>query len=196
MPDNVVLIKFEQSAKSYEELSELKRLSGGPLSVGSAAVLARDAAGHLAVKDGFDNESGAGASIGGLIGLFVGILGGPMGVLLGWSGGTLLGAVSDLGDTKERTGVVERVVQAIEPSETAIFAHLLEPDTSFLDNQVSQAGGKLQRWTSADLLNDIYAAREAEEQTAAAARKHYREQRSADRKAKIHAWFASLKQKL
>jgi uncharacterized membrane protein len=194
MSNNVILIKFAEPAKAYEQLAELKRTSGGPYTVGSAAVLARDTEGRLATKDGFDNESGTGTAIGGLIGLFLGFLGGPIGVLLGWSGGALLGAVSDLGNLRERAGVADRAMHSIEPGQTAVFVHLKEPDASVLDKQVADAGGTLQRWSSADLLSDLQAAREAEAQATAAARKSYQEEHSGDHKAKLQEWLSSLKQ--
>ena len=98
--DNVVSISFADSSKAYQAFTEIKNLSAaGALQLKSGAIVVRDAEGKLSFPDGVDQVTGTGFAGDGLIGMLVGILGGPLGMLLGWGSGALIGGVLDVGRT-------------------------------------------------------------------------------------------------
>ena len=87
---NVAVVSFEQAASTYEALSKVKELEAqGQIAVQGAAVVERDQDGRLTVKDQVQDPHLAGTTAGGLIGLLVGILGGPFGILIGGTTGLI-----------------------------------------------------------------------------------------------------------
>jgi uncharacterized membrane protein len=81
---NVISVSFDPDSNAYAALTELKQLdSQGQLSVEAAAVVVRGADGELVVKERVGDVEFEGAAGGGLLGLLIGILGGPLGVLIG-----------------------------------------------------------------------------------------------------------------
>src|ERR1700759_2048888 len=91
-PDSVIVVSFSDDDRAYEALTRLKELdSQGQVEVVAAAVRGARDEGHGAVKDEVGEPSFAGTAGGGLVGLLIGILGGPLGVLLGGATGLMIG---------------------------------------------------------------------------------------------------------
>jgi uncharacterized membrane protein len=115
--NNVIEVSFQQNSSAYEALSKLKELDGrGQVSVNGAAVVERDQDGHLAVKDETQDSQMQGTATGGLIGLIVGILGGPFGVLIGGATGLLVGSLFDLEDADDQESVLAEISNAVKPA--------------------------------------------------------------------------------
>ena len=84
--NNVLVVSFPEGEDSnaYEAITRLKELDAqGQCSLEAAAVVARSENGEITEKDEVGDEFLAGTAGGGLIGLVVGIIGGPLGVLIG-----------------------------------------------------------------------------------------------------------------
>jgi uncharacterized membrane protein len=93
--ENVIAVSFSEDANAYEALSRLKDLDAkGEVSVRGAAVVMRGEDGKIVTKDQFGDESVEGTATGGLVGLLVGVLGGPVGILIGGATGVLVGSLS------------------------------------------------------------------------------------------------------
>src|SRR5689334_3452933 len=87
-PDNVISVSFDPDDNVYAALTALKELdSQNRVGLEAAAVVARGADGKLIVKDRVGSDEFAGTAGGGLLGLLIGVLGGPLGVLIGGSYG-------------------------------------------------------------------------------------------------------------
>src|SRR5262249_57986132 len=96
--ENVVVVRFTEPSKAYQALSELKQSdAGGHIELKSAAVVERTAQGELKIADSADNVGLVGTASGSLIGLLVGVLGGPGGLLIGWGARALGGGPFDMG---------------------------------------------------------------------------------------------------
>ena len=97
MTQNVIVIGFEEPSKAYQALSVLKECdAAGRVGLESAAVVQRTASGELQFPESVDNDVLLGTASGSLIGMLIGVLGGPVGVLLGWGAGALMGGAFDL----------------------------------------------------------------------------------------------------
>jgi len=95
VPENVIAVSFSEDANAYEALSRLKELNAkGEVGVRGAALVARGEDGKVVVKDQIGGESLEATTTGGLLGLVVGVLGGPLGVLVGGATGVLVGCCS------------------------------------------------------------------------------------------------------
>ena len=87
-PDNVLVITFGDDPKNdenaYQALTDLKQLdSQDQVKIRAAAVVTRDADGRVDIKSDVGDDPLAGTASGGVIGLLVGIIGGPLGMLIG-----------------------------------------------------------------------------------------------------------------
>jgi uncharacterized membrane protein len=195
---NVVVVNFEESSKTYQALSVMKRLDAeGRVGVESAALVEREADGTIRVPEDTDNVIGVGFFGGSLIGMLIGVLGGPVGMLFGWGAGALAGGLGDLerGDAGEE--VLDRLAQTLKPGQTALIAEVEEDTAGVVDDEMHKLGGTVVRYTAEEVL----AALEAAEEVARAAEKEARrvrgEQRKADfeakRKATKEEWDERLK---
>jgi uncharacterized membrane protein len=87
-PDNVLVVTFGEDAEkdqnAYQALTDLKQLdSQGQIEIAGAAVITRDPDGRVDVKSEAGDAPYAGTASGGIVGLLIGIIGGPLGVLIG-----------------------------------------------------------------------------------------------------------------
>src|SRR6516165_375509 len=105
--DNVIAVSFPEEADAYEALARLKELdSRGSVGVRGAAVVTREQDGKITIKDQFGHESYEDTAGGGLLGLLVGVLGGPLGVLVGGATGLLIGSLFDDDDDDDTRSVL------------------------------------------------------------------------------------------
>ena len=194
--DNVIVVGFYENDKAYEAFSELKSLSDQEqLTVRSAAIVERDQSGTLLIKDSFDNETGVATAGGGLVGMLVGVLAGPYGMLLGLAGGALAGGSFELRRGDDQDEVLTQLNAAINPGHTVLVAQVNEPTTQVLDKAMDKLGGVVIRKSEADVLTELEAAEDAANAAQAAARKAVRDKKMTELKAKREDRIAALKAK-
>jgi uncharacterized membrane protein len=194
--DSVVVVGFKENDKAYEGFSELKSLSDQQqLAARSAAVVERDQAGKLQIKDSFDAESGGPTSGGGLVGMLLGAIAGPYGMLLGLTGGALAGGSYEMRRSDEQDEVLTQLNAAINPGHTVLVAQVNEPTVAVLDKAMGELGGVVIRKSEADVLTELEAAEDATNAAQAAARKAVREKKMTEIKEKREDRIAALKAK-
>jgi uncharacterized membrane protein len=194
--DSIVVVGFAENAKAQAGLSALKSLSDqNQLTAKSAALVERDQSGTLQIKDSFDAEGGVPTAGGGLVGLLLGVLAGPYGMLLGLTGGALAGGMYELDRGDEQDEVLTQVNAAINPGHTVLVAEVNEPGYDVLDKAMAELGGTVLRRSEADVLTELEAADDAAKAAQAAARKAVREKKKAEIKAKDDDRIAALKAK-
>lgn len=110
---NVIVVAFVEDADAYEALTTLKELdSQDQTELRSAAVVKRAENGEIVNKDQITDDHLAGSAAGGILGLLIGILDGPFGVLIGGAtGGTHRVAVR-FQDACETESVIAEVAAA------------------------------------------------------------------------------------
>jgi uncharacterized membrane protein len=183
--ENLVTVRFDQDAKAYQALSEIKTLAAtGAFNLHEAAVVAARADGSLEIMDSVGVGKTDGANTGSLIGILVGILGGPFGVLLGWLAGTAIGASVDADDTAGAAAALGWVGRAMKPGTTGTIAILDEPAPDVIDAMVARLGGSIDR-VSANAVHDaLESAHQADLAARAAAAKSMQEASEKARRAK------------
>jgi len=195
--ENVLAVNFVDDANAYEALSKLKELDGqGQIGVEGAAVVARAEDGSITVKDEVGDSRYTGTATGGIIGLVIGILGGPFGVLLGGATGVLIGSLFDLDDADDTESVLEEISRSARAGHTALLAQVSEQSPDAVDAAVERLGGTVVRRPVEDVEAEIAAAEDAQRAAKQAARKHLLQQRRAQAKEKIQEKLAELKSKL
>lgn len=183
---NLIVVTFEDNSKAYEALSKLKQADlAGRVSVRSAAVLERDAQGRLNIPESGDVVLGSGIAAGGLIGLLVGILGGPVGVVLGFGTGILLGSTFDVERADRENSVLTKVANSVPVGGTALVAEVDEYAVEVIDGEMRALGGAVTRTPAAEVLAALEAAEKAAEAADREARRVLREQHKKEAKAKL-----------
>ena len=145
--NNVIAVSFDDDDSAYAGLARLKQLDAdGQIELRGAAVVQRDADGRVTAKDTAGKEEWEGTAAGGLIGLLVGILGGPFGVLIGGATGVLVGSLFDLEDTEDTESVLAAISQEIRPGHDTLLVELREPsDHEVVDGVMESRSGSVLR---------------------------------------------------
>ncbi|WP_068401254.1 DUF1269 domain-containing protein [Kribbia dieselivorans] len=194
---NALLVTFSDHSNAYEAFSRLKNLAADDrLVLRGAQLVARDADGRLSIPEGVDTDADSGLWGGGLIGALVGILGGPIGVLFGWTGGMLIGGAVDANRADRAVGFLGEVSKGIPTGGTAIVAEVEEFTPEVLDNAMTELGGTIVRRPALEVLADLEAAEDAYREAEKEADRIAREQRKAERKENWDERVSSLKSKL
>jgi len=191
---NVIVVSFAEDRSAYEAFTNLKELDEqGQLSIKDAAVVQRGDDGRMVTKDSVDSEQLAGTATGGLIGLLVGILGGPFGVLIGGATGLLIGSLYDIDDAEETESVLAQISSAIRPGQTVVLAEVGEPSDEVVDQAMARLGGTVLRRSVDDVEAEIAAAEHAERAAKREARKQLLETRRSRAKEDIRRIVDALK---
>jgi uncharacterized membrane protein len=195
--ENVLAVNFSEDSKAYEALSVLKDLDGeGQVDLAGAAVVVRSENGGVEIKDEVGDTGFTGTATGGAIGLLVGILGGPFGVLIGGATGLLIGSLFDLDEAEETDSALSAISRAVRPGHPAVLAQVSEQSPDVVDAAMERLGGTVLRQSLDDVQAEIAAAEDAQAAARREARKRLREERRTEMKEKIHEKIEELKGKL
>jgi uncharacterized membrane protein len=193
----VVVVRFAEQGKALEALAELKQLDKDDrIGLEAAAVVERKESGELHIVDQWENVGPAGMAGGSLLGMMIGVLGGPVGVLLGWGAGALVGGSFDLDREEESDEALTVLSQAIPPKSAAVIASVNEPVVEVIDTEMGMLGGEVTRRTTVDVVAELGTAHEAAAVAAREARRTVREQKKADMQADLKENVGKLKEKL
>jgi uncharacterized membrane protein len=187
--ENVIVVSFEADSSAYEALTRLKELdSQEQVGLEEAAVVVRDQDGTVETKDQVANDEWTGTAGGGLIGLLIGIIGGPVGVLIGGATGLLVGSLFDLDDADETDSVLSEISASVRVGHTSLLAELA--------TAMAHLGGTVLRRSVADVEAEMAAAEKAQRKAKREARKELLKARHEKNQAKAHAKVEELKAKL
>ena len=145
--------------------------------------------GKIVKKDEFDtgiesiNDTANGALIGGL----VGILGGPVGMLLGSSYGILVGGTIDAVESYDNSLLINQVAAKISESQTAILMLATEKQNDSVARDLSNFTARVDEFTAADVKAEVDAAIELEHRLQEEARQEMKEAKKAEWDAKAEA---------
>jgi uncharacterized membrane protein len=194
---NVISVSFEDDHNAYKALTMLEELdSQRRLAVREAVVVARAEDGKIVSKDRVESSSFPGTASGGLIGLLIGILGGPVGVLVGGTYGLIVGSMFDIYDADEADSALGEISSSVKIGQTALVAVVDEQSADVVDAAMADIGGVVARRPVADVEAEIAAAEDAERKAKHEARKELDRARRERDKATVNAKLDQLKGKL
>ena len=199
--ENVVLANYKVESEAYQALSELKRDTANANYTISQAMIVKRENGKLNVMDGFVNgmTTGDDTWMGGLLGGLIGILGGPIGVLLGGSFGMLVGGAVDAGEMAGDTSLLEKAGDSIADGETAIILLAQEEYETALTAKLNDFDVSITRLDAAEVAVEVEHAKEVERQMAKETREKLRAERTeafkesvAIKSEELKNWFNNL----
>jgi uncharacterized membrane protein len=195
--ENVIAVSFRDDSAAYEALTRLKELdSQGQVGVKGAAVVARGDNGRIVEKDQVGDARFAGTATGGIVGLLIGVLAGPLGVLVGGATGLLFGSLFDLDDADDTDSVLGEISKSIGAGPAGLLADVTEQSTEVVDTAMQGLGGTVLRRSVDDVEAEIAAAEEAQREAKKKARQELRDARHKKHKDEVDAKVAELKAKL
>ena len=198
MDENVIVTTFSEDSRAYEALARLKELAAeDQIDLRDGAVVERAQDGTLHLRDESGNEDDGLATLtGGTIGLLIGILGGPLGVLFGGAVGLLTGAIIDTDQDEETDSVLEHISRSIGNGETAVLADIGESAPAPVDGAMAPLDGRVARYARKDVEAEIAGAEEAAHKARVKARKELHHQRREATVEKVQAKLRELRERL
>jgi uncharacterized membrane protein len=195
--NNVIAVSFTDDGNAYEALTLLKELdSQHQVEIKGAAVVGRSEDGQIDVKDQIGDWTLTLTAEGGLIGLVIGILGGPFGVLIGAATGVLIGSLFDIHDDDKTESVLADISTTVKDGRLSLLADVSEQSTEVIDTAMERLGGTVVRRSVDDVEAEIAASEKAQREAKREARKQLREARHEKQKTEIHAKIEEMKAKL
>jgi uncharacterized membrane protein len=193
---NVISVSFDPDNNAYAAMTALRELdSQSRVRLQAAAVVVRGDDGEIAVKETVDTNESVGAAGGGLIGLLIGVIGGPLGMLLGGSYGLLVGSMFDLGEAEQGESVLGQISASVAPGQTVLLAEVTEQSPEVVDTAMAGLGGTVLRRRVADVEAEIAAAEKAEREAKREATKELVRGRRERTNEQVHAKVEQLKAK-
>jgi uncharacterized membrane protein len=145
-----IVVVFPDEAKAHEGERALKELhEDGSLTVYGTAVLTKDADGKVSTKQHVDRGP-LGAAVGALLGMLIGLIGGPGGAFIGFAGGAIAGGRIDVNHWEGATDFLEDVSRELTPGKSALAAEVDEEWVTPLDSRMEAIGGVVLREQRAD----------------------------------------------
>jgi uncharacterized membrane protein len=195
--ENIVVVRFDEATQTHKAWDVFKQCDADErINLKSAAMVQRTSAGVLHTIDEYDNLGPIGMGSGGLIGMLIGILGGPVGVLLGWGAGATLGGAFDIDRSITSDEALTVLSTAIPAGSTAILADVEEFAVEVIDGEMKKLDGVVTRQPIDEVLSEVGAAEAAADAAAREARRTVREQRKAELHANVDQSVAKVKEKL
>jgi uncharacterized membrane protein len=195
--ENVIAVSFSEDANAYEALSRLKELdSKGEVGVRDAAVVSRAEDGKIATKDQFGKDGVEKTVTGGLMGLVIGVLGGPFGVLVGGASGVLVGSLFDEDDADATESALADIAKSLPVGRAGLLADVSEDSPVAIDAVMANLAGTVVRRSALDVQAEVATAEDAQREAKKKAREELHDARRKKQKAEIDAKLADLRAKL
>ena len=204
--ENVLIIYFNVESEGFQAFSEISHsaFSKDKSTLIEQASLIKREKGNIIAKEVLHNgkERNEDIIVGSIIGGFLGVLAGPLGVLLGMGVGATLTSLS-FNDDEENTGLIHSVTSRLQDNDIAILAVVQEENEAILDDYFAKFDTTIVRYDAHVIEEEIEYAEKLQKDLVHQARVQMRQERSEERKrianqkrAYIQARFEALKEKL
>lgn len=165
MAENILFMDLAGPEAGPRALDALLRADDeGALSLCEGAVIARAMDGTLDLPDCVDGAGARCFTVDGLMGGLVGVLGGPLGLMIGFGEGGFVGAARDAREgtgAERRTGVsaaLEMLAAEVPPGTTVLFADVRESSPEAADRALAPYGHPVARYPADRVRKEIESA--------------------------------------
>ncbi|MFE9423909.1 histidine kinase [Kitasatospora sp. NPDC006697] len=164
--DSMLFITFDDRTAAEAAYREAKELPGAR----QAAVLTRSDEGLLETPESWVHGAGRPTVATGIVGGLLGLFAGPVGALLGWSAGTVIGGAAEL--KQFQAGAEGLLVYSKDLAEghAMLIVEVNEHDPAPADRLAAAHGGRLLRRPASEVEAEVRAADTAAEEAARAER--------------------------
>ncbi len=159
--DKMLVVVFPTESAAYEGSKALSALDQeGSIVLYATAVIAKDAAGHVAVKQEAD-QGPLGTTVGLLTGTLIGLAAGPVGAAVGAYVGSVGGGMFDLTRAGVANDFVDEVAGSLKPGKAAVVAEINEEWVTPVDTRMGALGGEVLRRARTEVVDAQVASEQA-----------------------------------
>lgn len=199
---NIVAALFEVESEGYQAITSLK---SNPVTDDYAILqmaLVKREGDRISVCDSYDSgvDTIDDTALGGILGSMIGILGGPIGVLLMGSYGALAGSLFDLDDAISDNSLIEKVVDKLQDGTVSLVMLADEQNESALDTALGVFKADVLRYDAAVIAAEVDEANKMEQEMQRQAliklrdtKKEEFKQKIEEKRSKIAADFENFK---
>ncbi|HSO98479.1 MAG TPA: hypothetical protein VLP43_05975 [Solirubrobacteraceae bacterium] len=186
--ESVIAVSFEVDDQAYAALTLLGELdSQRQVRIQEAVVAIRYEDGQVVEKERVESTSEPSALGGGLVGLVLGIIGGPFGMLIGGMSGVFIGSVFDMRDLDDTESALSAISRSASVGHPTLLAVVAEQSPEVIDAAMAGVGGTVLRRSVFDVAAEIAAAKKAERKAKRTAREELVRARRRDEREAAHA---------
>ena len=150
MKENIIIVNCKVPSEAYQILSVLRQNHDNEnFTISHAAVVKKDA-GHLSLEDAF--VSGGATEARGWTG---GLIGSPLGVLLGGGIGSLIGDSMDIKELEDKAELLAKAGECLIDGETALLLLTKEEDETALGAMLKEFQITITRMDAAEIAAEI-----------------------------------------
>jgi uncharacterized membrane protein len=194
--ERMVVVVFSDENTAYKAARALHDLDeADEIALDTDAVVTRDKDGAVTVVNARVADP-AGTMGGAAIGAMIGLLGGPVGLAIGATGGFVLGAITDKARARVDQDFVRDVTNALGRGKTALVAEIDEDFPDAVDERMRALGASVIRRNLQD-VTDVETGREIDAIKARIERMRARHAASrAERRSRLEARIEALNKRL
>lgn len=167
MTKRVIVVNFAVNSEAYQAFSMVKKghlerqIKGEQMAV---VTHSDEGAHHFKVEDFIDFTGKNKTSRGGMIGMLLGIIGGPLAIMLGWFGGSMIGASQDAQEVKRAKNIFELLSREIGVGSTGLILIAEEEDNRILNQlMMYDLSGNIHRFDYTEVAEELEKAQVVEE---------------------------------
>lgn len=201
---NIIAVNFKVESEGYQAITTLVKTPVAQDSAILEMALVKNEGGKLNVLDTYNSgvHTTDDTARGGVIGSILGIVGGPVGVLLTGSFGALAGSVIDTEDAKNTASMIEMVAGKMQDGDVTLVILAEEITETNIDAKLSGYDCEILRFDAASIAAEVEEAEEMQKEMERqarlqlrAAKKEEHKQKIEEKRAKISADFENFKAK-
>ena len=191
---NIIAAIFDVESEGYQAMTQLSRTPIIEETSILQMVLVKRENGTLKVCDSYDSGTHTtdDTLLGGLLGGLVGVLGGPVDMLLMGSYGALVGSLVDTGDALDTQTLMERVADKLQDGDVALIMLAEEFNEEEVDNALKGFKVTIARFDAAAIANEVEMIEDSQKEKERLDRKELREAKKEERKDKLEAKKAEI----
>ena len=160
--ENLLIVNYKNESDAYQALTELEALNDYYF-IDQAAIVKKEN-GEYVVKEDYDSgvKTADDTVKGGLIGGLLGLLGGPVGVLLGGGAGAAIGGIKDTADFLIDFDLADYAFAHIGEGETVLLLLADEKGNAALNEKLNAFDVTIRRFSVSAVENELKRAAELE----------------------------------
>ncbi len=152
--EKMLVAVFDNETQAFQGQSALKELnSNGDISLYANAVVSTDANGKVNLQQAADNN-GAGTAIGLFVGSLIGLVAGPVGLVIGAGTGAMAGLAFDIDRDNVNVDFVNEVSSKLQKGKSALIAEIDETWTVPVDTKLEELNGIVFRRLRSEVEDD------------------------------------------
>lgn len=192
MAHHILLASWDDSTKAYDYFTKLTNSSIG--NINQASIVERLSDGKIKIHDENNSSDGVNTLGGGALGSLLGILGGPLGVLLVFLQVLQSVPLFDADDFDDNQAVLAEISKALPVGFTGLVIDIDETDDKAADAYFKDAHAVVYRWDYDEV--EAEASAEAIKEANRQAHKVLKEQKKEENKVKRQEKWAAFKAKI